>query len=320
MKIQRNPAAAAARIGPGFELNSTVMAICSAIELGHNNQMTLNEARAVVSQALLHCSDSPELDADCLICETAGVPRARLYSHPEQPLSVAHQGKLMSLVQQRARGMPIAYLLGKQEFWSLDLEITDEVMIPRPATELLVELCLARCPESTPMSLLDLGTGSGAIAIALACERPQSRLVATDISSAALNLARRNARNHQIDRIEFIESDWYARVPLQPFSLIVSNPPYIADADTDLQDSVRQFEPALALFADDNGLAAIHRIVHGAHDYLTPGGHLLIEHGWRQAEAVHQIFVAGGFEQVENHLDLAGAPRVTSAVMAAIKS
>jgi release factor glutamine methyltransferase len=203
-------------------------------------------------------------------------------------------------------------LLGQREFYGLPLRVSPDVLIPRPETELLVELALERLPQNRPARVLDLGTGSGAIAIALAKSRPEAQITAVDISPRALELAQANATQLNASQIAFVASDWFSALPaLNRFDLIVSNPPYIAAGDPHLLSKDIEFEPALALVAGPNGMEAIRHIAPVALNYLVAGGSLLVEHGYDQKESCAALFSALGYAQVKSHYDLGGNPRVT---------
>lgn len=249
--------------------------------------------------------DLEPLDRDVLAAHVLGVPRSLLYSHPERGLDPDERRRLDALVRARQCGMPVAYLTGRQEFWSLELRVDPRVLIPRPDTELLVETALTRLTPGA--RVLDLGTGSGAIAIALAVERPACRITASDRDANALDVARRNAARHEVG-ITFRASDWFSRVD-GPFEVIVSNPPYVAETDPHLDDL--RDEPRDALIAGPEGLEALSAIVGDAPAYLTSSGWLLVEHGWDQADAVRTLFAAAGFGAIETVVDLAGHERVT---------
>jgi release factor glutamine methyltransferase len=211
----------------------------------------------------------------------------------------------------RLKGEPIAYIRGQQEFWSLLLEVSPAVLIPRPETELLVERALTHIDESRPATVLDLGTGSGAIALAIAGERKSARIVATDISKDALAIAGRNAGRLQANNVACVHGSWYAPLGGQRFDVIVSNPPYIAAEDPDLAADVRRHEPAMALICGATGLEALEIIVKNAPPHLAGTGWLLLEHGWKQGPAVRNLLVRAGFINVRSHPDLAGHERVT---------
>jgi release factor glutamine methyltransferase len=215
-----------------------------------------------------------------------------------------------ALAKRRRDGEPVAYLVGRREFWGLPLAVDPTVLVPRPETETLVEAMLARLPPERPSRVLDLGTGSGAIALAIASERRHAQVVASDVSREALEVAQRNAAALSIANVAFVHSDWYASVPPQRFDAIVSNPPYVRTGDPHLRDGDVRFEPRLALDGGTDGLAALKPIVLGAAPRLAAGGWLAVEHGYEQAEVVRAVFEAAGFVSVQSLRDLAGIPRV----------
>ncbi|HEY6893552.1 MAG TPA: peptide chain release factor N(5)-glutamine methyltransferase [Rhodanobacteraceae bacterium] len=251
------------------------------------------------------------LDAELLLAHVLGVSRARLYAWPEHEPDATELAAFEQLIASRVRGEPIAYLTGHREFWSLDLGVTPDVLIPRHETELLVELALARIPRDRAFRIADLGTGSGAIALAIARERPLARVTATDASAAALAVARRNAERLGIGNVVFAAGDWYAAVGDAAFDLIVSNPPYIAADDAHLAQGDLRFEPASALASGADGLDAIRRIVAGAPTHLGDEGALMLEHGFDQSARVRELLDAAGFEGVVSVRDAAGHERVT---------
>ncbi len=256
-------------------------------------------------------SDNPRLDAEILLAHLLGKPRSFLYAWPAHETDAATATTFETLLQRRIAGEPVAYLLGEREFWSLPLTVTPEVLIPRPETERLVELALTLGPAGAA-DVLDLGTGSGAIAIALASERPGWRLLATDRSTAALEVAHGNASRHRLGNIGFVATDWYAAIAATPrFDLIVSNPPYIRAGDPHLGRDGLPYEPADALVAGDDGLDDIRRIAAGAAARLRPGGWLLLEHGHDQGAAVRQLLERAGLADVQTSTDLAGHERAT---------
>jgi release factor glutamine methyltransferase len=252
---------------------------------------------------------TPELDAEVLLAHALGVSRARLRSHPEEILEAAVAERFRDLIERRAAGEPVAYILGRKGFWSLELEVTPAVLVPRPETELLVERALA-LDLGAQARVADLGTGSGAIALALASARPRWRITATDISTEALAVARANALSLGLPGLELIEGDWLSCLK-GTFDLLLSNPPYVAADDPALDQPELTREPRLALVAADDGLAALRAIIRAAPDHLEPGGWLLLEHGATQAAAVAGALVARGFAQVRSHSDLAGHERMT---------
>lgn len=256
-------------------------------------------------------SDSAMLDAEVLLCLALNQPRSHLRAWPDKPLQPEQLAAFLALLEQRQQGMPIAYITGNREFWSRDFQVSPDVLIPRPDTELLIELSLKLIPADEPIKILDLGTGSGIIAITLAAECPQAQISATDFSLAALRIAQRNADKHHINNIQFYQSDWFASVPATKFKLIISNPPYIAKDDNHLQQGDVRFEPQTALCAAEQGLADIKIIADAARNYLEPGGHLLIEHGYNQQQQVQALFKDLHYDKVQTYTDLSGQPRVT---------
>ena len=258
-------------------------------------------------------SDSAALDAEVLLCFVLDKQRAYLRTWPERLLQPEQQRRYQKLLQQRRAGHPVAYLTGSREFWSREFIVTPDVLIPRPETELLIERALGLLPQGQKLQVLDLGTGSGAIAVTLAAERPQWRVTATDISAAALSIARSNARHHAAANIRFHRSRWFDDLPDARYDLIVSNPPYIAPDDEHLQQGDLRFEPQTALAADRNGIADIEEIINKARRQLHPGGRLLLEHGCDQQRAVQTLLQRCRYSEIHTHTDLAGLPRVSLA-------
>jgi release factor glutamine methyltransferase len=253
---------------------------------------------------------TPGLDAEILLAHALGVARARLRSHPEEVPAADAATRFLDLITRRAAGEPVAYILGRKDFWTIELSVSTAVLVPRPETELLVERALALDPGGDARAA-DLGTGSGAIALALASARPCWRIVATDISAAALAVALANAAALELTRVEMIQGDWLGCLAARRFQLILSNPPYVAASDPALAQPELMREPRLALVAAEDGLAALRAIIRTAPRHLEPGGWLLLEHGAEQAAAVAGALVARGFAQVRCHRDLAGRERMT---------
>lgn len=263
---------------------------------------------------LIATTTTPYLDAELLLATQLGLTRAQLYMQsPSTPLSLAQVQLIKASIKRRKAGEPIAYLLGQQEFWSLLLEVSPAVLIPRPETELLVQLLLENMINEE-RKIADLGTGSGAIALALAIERPAWQLIATDTSPDALQLAERNRQRHQCENVELRQGDWCdALREGECFDAIVSNPPYLSDNDPHLQVELSlAFEPKTALIADENGLKHLEAIIRGSRYYLLSGGVLFLEHGYQQAALVSQFFLKYGYHTPQQYEDLAGQLRVTS--------
>ena len=265
--------------------------------------------------SLLRAADLPDsptarLDAELLLAAALGKPRSYLHTWPERQPEPAQLQTFGDWLARRQQGEPVAYILGRQGFWSLELDVANHTLIPRPDTELLVETALALLP-TTPLAVLDLGTGSGAIALALACERPVWQVVGVDRVPEAVALASGNRERLQLNNAVFAESHWFAALAGQRFALIVSNPPYIAAADPHLSQGDVRFEPSSALVAGIDGLDDIRQIIQQAPEHLNAAGWLLLEHGFDQAEAVRDLLDKRGFVQVQSRRDLGGHQRIS---------
>jgi release factor glutamine methyltransferase len=259
------------------------------------------------------CSESARLDAELLLAHLLDKPRSYLYSHPQDPLEDACWHCYQQLVKKRLEPTPIAYLLGQREFYSMEFVTTPAVLVPRPETELLVEQALALIPQDQPWRICDLGTGTGIIAIILKKERPLARVWATDVDPGCLLLAHENAARHDA-AIEFVESDWYRQLPLElEFDLVVSNPPYIAAAHPFLAQGDLPAEPRIALTPGSSGLEALQEIIAATPDYLAPGGHLVLEHGYDQEAAVAGLLKDRGFTEIRCCYDYNDLPRTSVA-------
>jgi len=274
----------------------------------------LAEAR----QKLAHHEEAAR-EAQILLGHALGVSRAWLAAHDRARVEPARAGSFAALVERRRAGEPVAYLLGSREFHGLDFRVTPEVLIPRPDTEVLIDAALEKLPLAVRADVLDLGTGSGCIAVALAHARPVLRIAAVDVSASALAVARDNARAIGV-QVDFMQSCWYEGLAERRFDMIVANPPYVAEHDPHLEQGDLRHEPRIALISADHGLADIRRIVHGAPAHLQPGGWLLFEHGHDQADASRNLLLDAGFDEPFMKRDLAGLARVAGARLLTPKS
>src|SRR3989338_2886353 len=308
----------------------------------HTIQSLLTHDKAALEAALELDSGSARIEVQCLLQAVLQVNRAYLLTHPEQILGAEQQAHYAALLERRLRGEPLAYIFGEREFYGLNFWVTPATLIPRADTELLVELALQRIPPPPPQPsdgttshstrpsknngqvagyhasvggskfrVLDLGTGSGAIALSIAHARPEAEVTAVDASPEALDVARENARRLNIGNVRLLRSDWFAALADERFDLIVSNPPYIADGDAHLVQGDLRFEPRGALASGADGLDDIRSIVAGAKEHLNPGGWLLFEHGYDQAGRVRELLGAAGYAEVFSARDLAGIERVS---------
>jgi release factor glutamine methyltransferase len=259
---------------------------------------------------LNHLSDTPALDCELLLCYVLNVDRSYLKTWPDRELNSIDEEQFQQLLQKRIQGEPVAYLIGTQGFWTLELNVSADTLIPRPETELLVETALEL--QLPPQAhVLDLGTGTGAIALALASERRQWQISAVDLMLGAVQLAQANCQRHQFDNVEIFQSRWFAEIPAQRFNLIVSNPPYIEVDDEHLIQGDVRFEPASALVSGPDGLDDLRLLIAESVDYLAESGWLMVEHGYQQGPAVRELFQQAGFALVETRQDLNGLDRIT---------
>lgn len=255
----------------------------------------------------------PRFEAELLLAMALEKPRSFVHAWPEHTPDPAQQAHFLQLVADRKQGVPVAYLAGQREFWSLQLDVDESTLIPRPETELLVEQALALIPASRPMIVADLGTGSGAIAMALASERPHWRLIGVERSEPALRIARRNRRRLNLDNVSLCRASWCDSLATASLDAIVSNPPYVASNDVHLSRGDVRFEPRTALAAGPDGLDDIRQLVPQARRVLKPAGWLLVEHSAEQAEQVNKLMKNNAYTEIQVHRDLAGRERVSSA-------
>jgi len=272
----------------------------------HANQASTAALLTAAAGELALMSDSPVLDAELLLAFATDRQRSSLFAFPERVIDAAAAGRFADLVARRAHGEPVAYLTGTREFFSLRLDVGPEVLVPRPETELLVEVVLAQCAPLPLPTVLDIGTGSGAIALTVKHERPHAAVTATDVSAAALGVARANAARLDLD-VRWIESDWFGALGAERFDVIVSNPPYVRSAEV---TGALAFEPRLALDGGIDGYDAYRKLLAAAPAHLTVGGSLLLEHGHEQRDVLGELAASSGWRVVGAHHDLAGRDRV----------
>ena len=275
-----------------------------------HRELTIKHALVWASTLLKETCDNAHLEAELLLAQIIAKSRVFLYTHPEYTLNLQQTEQYQQIINKRASGMPYAYLTGIREFWSLPLCVSTDTLIPRPETELLVELTL-QFVNDPAAHLLDLGTGSGAIALALASEKPQWHLLACDKSQAALNIASKNAHHLNLNNIQFLHSDWFQSLPQQQFNAIISNPPYIAESDCHLSQGDLRFEPRDALVSGVNGLDALIHIITNSYERLAPNGWLLLEHGYTQGQAVTDKLKQFGYQDIQCWQDWQGHDRVS---------
>ncbi len=265
------------------------------------------------SNVLYNVCDTPRIDAEYLMQHVINQSMAWLISHGDGAASAEHTHQFNQLIEQRSKGVPVAYLIGHRDFWTLRLKVNDHVLIPRGDTEILVEQALARLDATVSHKVLDLGTGSGAIALSIANERPNSYVTGIDQQQGAIDVAKANATDNRISNVDFIRSNWYAEVANQQFDLIASNPPYIEPGDPHLEQGDLRYEPTSALVAAEHGFEDLRAIIEGAPVRLVSGGWLLLEHGCQQAEEVASMLEGKGFNNISLYADLNHLPRCTAA-------
>jgi release factor glutamine methyltransferase len=276
-----------------------------------SQSQTIAAALTDATARLRVVTDAPRLEAELLMARAIDMPRSFLFAHPDDELDAAALARLNDTVQRRLAGEPMAYITGIREFWSMELAVSPATLVPRPETELLVDVALRDIPRKAEWQVLDLGTGSGAVALAIGRERPSCYITATDISSDALTAARENANRNSIGNIEFLQGDWVAPVADRTFQAIVSNPPYVRNDDAAL--AKLQAEPLLALKAGEQGLDAIEVLARDCLSIIADEGLLVLEHGAEQEAAVAELLKAHGWANIRCYKDYSGLPRVTSA-------
>jgi release factor glutamine methyltransferase len=277
-----------------------------------NNLLTIQGALQLGKEALTVDAEESLRSAEILLQHTLKVSRAYLYAHGEQSLTLAQSQHYQDLLQQRQQGIPIAYLVEHRSFWTFDLQVSHDTLIPRPETELLVECTLALGDAHIKKSVLDMGTGSGAIALAIASERPNWTITACDYSLPALLIAQKNAEALQLHHIQFVHSDWFQGLHEQRFDLIVANPPYLSSDDPHLQQGDLRFEPTSALVSGLDGLEALQIIIQQGCQHLNDHGLLIVEHGYNQSVAVHELFHRYGYHDIQSWRDWQGHTRICS--------
>jgi release factor glutamine methyltransferase len=272
---------------------------------------SIKTALAFAQNTLGASAESTALETEILLAYCLQCSRAHLRTWPEKLIPKEQFECYEKLLQRRSKGEPIAYITETREFWGLPLRVTNETLIPRPETEQLVELAIEQIPTDQAWSIADLGTGCGAIGLAIGKERPNCQIMATDISASAIEIAKQNAQQLNITNVSFNQGDWFEACAGQRFDVIVSNPPYVAAGDPHLQQGDLRFEPIIALKANDDGIAELKTIIETSILYLAPGGWLFVEHGYDQGEAVGELFNNSGFDQVTCHADFASRDRIT---------
>lgn len=274
---------------------------------------TISQSLTQACQIIDQASPSPRIDSEVLLCHVLNCNTAHLVTWPDKILDKNDETKFKQLIQKRLSGTPVAYLTGEKEFWSLKLNVSNDTLIPRPETELIIEAVLEKFSNNKQLSLIDLGTGSGAIAIALAHNMPHWNITATDISKTALELAANNANNLQLSNIDFIQSDWFDSFKNQLYDIVISNPPYIAEGDPHLNVGDVRFEPQSALTSGKTGMDDIVKITSQATKHLDKDGWLILEHGYNQKQQVFNCLTDAGYHNIMQYDDLAGNPRMSMA-------
>ena len=276
-------------------------------------EITVSELVNSFSNLLKSKLDTSRLDVEVLICHALNWRRAKLYSHSDYLLSQQEQDNILTLINRRLHHEPVAYITGFQEFWSLPFKVSPATLIPRPETEHLVEEALNKIPQEQNIRVLDLGTGSGAIALSIASERPKARITAVDISEDALAIAEENQHQLQLKNVTLLQSNWFEKLAPTEFDLVISNPPYVAESDPHLSQGDVAYEPSIALSSGSKGLDDIEKILSQVTPYLRPGGWIMLEHGYNQASNVQDLMQKFGFNKIETKKDVAGLDRITFA-------
>ncbi len=274
--------------------------------------MNIQQALQQASQALAASKENAALDAQVMLCFVLNCNSAHLAAWPEKQLTAEQANQFLALVAQRQQGIPVAHLTGQREFWSLNFRVNNSTLIPRPETETLVEFILDNFGDRPSVKLLDMGTGTGAIAIAIASEKNNWKIVACDNSAEAIALAIENGAQHSTNNVSLVQSDWFSNISEHDFDIIVSNPPYIASDDPHLQQGDVRFEPHSALTAGISGMDDIEHICAHAKDYLSAQGSLIIEHGYDQQQQVADCFARHGYTDLQQSNDLSGHTRMTA--------
>ena len=274
--------------------------------------MNIRQALEQASRQLADSSPSAMLDSQVLLTHVLQCNTAHLVAWPEKTLSDAQMADFLQLLKQRQQGVPVAHLTGSREFWSLEFSVDDSTLIPRPETETLVEFILEKFDDVDRLKLLDMGTGTGAIAISLAKQKPDWQIIASDISEQALALAVKNSSDNQTTNVTFVHSNWFDAIAQDDFDIIVSNPPYIASDDPHLSQGDVRFEPQSALSSGETGMDDIEHICSQAKPHLLKNGWLIVEHGYNQKQQVSDCFTRNGFKEIEQKQDLSGHTRMTA--------
>ena len=274
--------------------------------------MNIQQALQYAVQNISNTSPSANLDAQILLSYILNCNRAHLIAWPEKELSLQQIDSFQELIKQRQQGSPVAHLTGQREFWSLNFKVNNSTLIPRPETETLIEFILDKFGERKELTVLDMGTGTGAIAITLSSEKPDWKITASDISTAAITLAKENSIILNTKNITFLQSDWFTKIPQQTFDLIVSNPPYISIDDPHLAEGDIRFEPKSALTSGKTGMDDIDHLCLQAQNYLAKNGWLIVEHGYNQKSVVADCFTRNEYKNVSQRNDLAGHCRMTA--------